>query len=231
MKRIPALLLLCAFVTLPQFGCKKNDKGSENPDAAADGDEDGDPLVSLQAIPGEIQAEVDHVLQPITDVDVVIDQVTSIPTRYGVNAAELSGMAKAKMDGGSVSIDIEVEADAKAEIQAMLDTVGNITVGLKELPTRATTATKNIVALGAKAAGLTAKLQSKYQAKLSSPFTKAEEKAKIQGELDMVISLNADIKGTIGEAKTTVTSIPAKGGEALAKLTAALAGGASADAG
>lgn len=228
MKRISLLVALFAVAVAP-MGCNKKDKGTNNPDDAADAETEGDPLEELQAIPTEIQAEVDMVLQPITDVDVVIEQFTSIPTRYNVDAASLQGLAKASLDGGEVSVELDVEADAKAEIEQMLTTVQGIGTGLEQTPERAAKATKNIVALGAKAAALATKLQTKYQAKLSNPFTKAEEKAKIQAELDTVIQLNADIKGTVADAKTTVTSIPSKGTEAMAKLTAAFAGGASAD--
>lgn len=227
MKRITLLVALCA-VSIAPLGCSKKDKGSTNPDEAAE--TEGDPLEELKSIPDQIQAEVDMVLQPINDVDVVVEQMTSLPTKYNIDAASLSGLAKASLEGGEVSVDLDVEAEAKAEIETLLETVKGIAVGLKETPDRATAATKNIVALGAKATGLAAKLQTKYQAKLSSPFTKAEEKAQIQAELDTVIKLDADIKGIVGEAKSTVTSLPAKGTEAMAKLTAAFAGGGGASA-
>jgi hypothetical protein len=227
MKRITALVALCAVVSLPALGCTKKDKGTENPDSA---ESDADPLTELQAIPDQIQAEVDMVLQPINDVDVVVEQVTSIPTEHGVDAASLTGLAKASFEGGTVSVDLDVSAEAKAEIETMLKTIQGIAVGLKETPERATAATKNILALGVKATGLVGKLQAKYQAKLSNPLAKAEEKAKIQGELDLVLKIDGEIKTTIGEAKSTVTGVPAKGTEAMGKLTAALAGGGSAGA-
>ena len=49
-----------------------------------------------------------------------------------------------------------------------------------------------------------------------------------EAELDLVMKFDADIKATIGSAKETVMGVPKMGTEALAKLTAALAGGASA---
>jgi len=224
MQRITIALSLAMLVAAP-LGCNKKDKGSKNPDEASDKDEQGDPLEALKNIPNEIQAEVDGVLKPITDVDVVVEQVTSIPTRHGVDAKGLKSMASASLKDGTVAVNIEVSAEAKAEIEAMLTTVKGIALGLKETPERAATATKNILALGAKATALVGKLTAKYQAKLSAPFTKAEEKAKIQADLDAVMKLDGDIKAIIGEAKSTVTGVPAKGTEALAKLTAAFTAG------
>jgi len=224
MQRITIALSLIVLAAAP-LGCNKKDKGTKNPDQAAAEDEQGDPLAALQNIPNEIQAEVDGVLKPITDVDVVIEQVTTLPTRHNLDAKGLRTMASATLEDGTVAVNLDVTAEAKAEIEAMLNTVKGIGIGLKETPERATTATKNILALGAKATALVAKLTAKYQAKLSSPFTKAEEKAKLQAELDSIVKLDADIKAIIGDAKSTVTGLPAKGTEAMAKLTAAFTAG------
>ena len=225
--RASVLVALSALIIVPNAGCKKKDK-TENPDEAAEADVD--PLEELKSIPTQIQAEVDGVLQPINDIDVVIDQMAAMPGKYNLDAASLTGMVKGSFEGGKaeISADMNVSEEAKAEIQTLLKTAGGIAVGLKELPQRSASATKNIIALGAKAGALVGKLQAKYQAKLSSPFTKAEEKAKIQGELDMVLKLQGDIKATVGDAKSTVMGVPQKGTEALAKITAAFAGGANA---
>lgn len=222
MQRITLALSLLALVVAP-MGCGKKDKQSKNPDEAAESDKD--PLEELKGIPVAIQAEVDMVLQPINDVDVVIEQISSMPGRLGVDAKGLMGLASASLNDGKVEVNIDVSAEAKAEVEALLNTVKGIGIGLKELPQRVPVATKNIVGHGAKAVGLVTSLTAKYQAKLSSPFTKADEKLKIQGELDMVVKLDGEIKATVGTAKETVMSLPAKGTEALAKITAAFAAG------
>jgi len=226
MSRASLLFLLSIALAAPLAGCKKNDKGTDNPDEAAEGEVD--PLEELKSIPAQVQAEVDLVLQPITDVDVVIDQVTSMPQTLGVDAASLRGLAQASLQNGEVSVNLDITAEAKAEVEAVLVKIKGIVTGLKETPERVKTATGNIVALGTKATGLVTKLTAQYQAKLSNPLLKAEAKAQIQADLDAVIKLDADIKATINDAKTTVTSLPDKGKEALVKLTAAFSGSASA---
>lgn len=231
MSRASLLFLLSVTLAAPSLGCGKKDKGSTNPDEAAEAEGEVDPLAELQAIPTQVQAEVDLVLQPITDVDVVIDQVTSMPQTLGVDAASLEGLAKASLENGEVAVNLDIAADAKAEVEAVLVKIQGIVTGLKETPERVKTATGNIVALGTKATGLVGKLTAKYQAKLSNPLLEADAKAKIQADLDTVIKLDAEIKATINDAKTTVTSLPDKGKEALVKLTAAFSGAASADAG
>ncbi len=229
MTRITLLVTLCAAFTLPATGCGKKDKGTTNPDEATE--TEGDPLAELQSIPGQIQAEVDLVLQPITDVDVVIDKIAAMPSELGVDAAALRGLASASFKDGKAEVNLDLEADAKAQIEAVLATIQGIAVGLKETPERAKTAAANIVQLGGKATGLVTKLTAKYQAKLSNPFTKAEEKAKIQAELDLVVKVDADIKATVADAKQTVMGVPKLGAEAVAKITKAfVAGGGDAEA-
>jgi hypothetical protein len=229
MSRASLLFLLAVTLAAPLSGCEKKDKGTTNPDEAAEGEVD--PLEELKAIPTQVQAEVDVVLQPITDVDVVIDQVTSMPQTLGLDAASLRGLAKASLENGQVSVDLDIAAEAKAEVEAVLVKITGIVTGLEETPERVKTATGNIVALGTKATGLVTKLTAQYQAKLSNPLLKADAKVKLQADLATVVQLDADIKGTITDAKATVMSLPDKGKDALVKLTAAFAGGGSADAG
>jgi len=216
---------LCTALLMPAVGCSKKDKGTDNPDAA---EGDVDPLVELQGIPDLIQAEIDLVLQPINDVDVVVDQVTTMPTRLGVDAAALTGLAKASLDGGSVAVDLDVDVEVKAEIETLLETVTGIAVGLKETPERAKQAGVNIAELGVKGAGLVAKLTAKLNAKLANPMLKGDAKLKVEADLAMVVQINGDIQAQVADAKATVTGLPATGATALAKLTAAFAGGASA---
>lgn len=225
MKRLLTFAVLGTLALAP-VGCGKKDKGTDSPDGAAQ--EDADPMVELQTIPEKIQAELDLVLQPITDIDVVVDQLTSIPTRYGMNAADLTAMASASFDGGTVEFKAEVDGEAKAEIETMIATIQGIAVGLKETPARAKTAAGNLAELGIKATGIVTKMTTSINAKLANPLLKAEKKAELQGELDLVIKFDADIKASIGDAKATVMGVPKLGTEALGKLTAALAGGASA---
>jgi len=224
MKRLLTLFVLGSLTVTP-MGCSKKDKGTDNPDEAAQ--EDGDPMAELQTIPDEIQAEIDLVLQPINDVDVVVDQLTSIPTRYGMSAGDLTTMASAKFDGGTIEMNADIDGDAKAEIETMLATVEGIAIGLKETPARAKTATAHLAELGVKATGIVTKLTTSINAKLANPLLKAEKKAELQAELAQVMKFDADIKASIGDAKQTVMGVPNMGAEALGKLTAALAGGAS----
>ncbi|MCH9682194.1 MAG: hypothetical protein K0V04_12220 [Deltaproteobacteria bacterium] len=226
--RISVLFILSVALAAPLTGCKKNDKGTENPDEAAESDVD--PLDELQTIPDQIQAEIDMVLQPINDVDVVIDMVTSMPQTLGLDAASLRGMAAASLSAdGEVSVELDIAAEAKAEVEAALLKIKGIGTGLRETPERVKTATANIVALGAKATGLVAKLTAKYQAKLSNPMLKGDKKAKVEADLALIVKVDTDIKASVSDAKQTVTSLPSKGKEALVKLTKAFAGGASTD--
>ncbi len=47
------------------------------------------PMEELQSIPVELNAQVADLTKPIDDVQKVIDQLTSIPKRYGIDAADM----------------------------------------------------------------------------------------------------------------------------------------------
>ena len=75
---------------------------------------------------------------------------------------------------------------------------------------------------------LVATLTASINAKLANPMLKADAKVSLQADLAAVATADGEIKALVGDAKATVTGLPALGVEALAKLTGALAGGASA---
>ncbi len=77
------------------------------PDSVDDSDEAPrqSPMEELQAIPKELRAQVANLTKPIDDVQKVIDQLTSIPKRYGLDPADMTAMAKATLESGKVSLD------------------------------------------------------------------------------------------------------------------------------
>jgi hypothetical protein len=90
----------------------------------------------LKAIPADLDQEVTSLTKPIDDTQAVIDKISSIPKRYGINAADMTAMAKGTLDNGKVEVKVNgnIAADAKAEIEAALKQLADITVALKSTP-------------------------------------------------------------------------------------------------
>lgn len=211
--------VMCTSLT----ACKNKGDGTENPDGEEESDKD--PMEELKAIPTDIQAEVDLVLKPITDLEKLMADIETAPDRLAITTADLKGMVSASFEGGKIEIDTELDitADARAEIQAMLELALDVAAGIKNTPDTVAAATKNIVAHGARATTLATKLTTKLTAKVK--FAKGEEKASLEAQLQEITQLEADISTTIDEAKATVTELPAKIAEMGAKFTASLAVG------
>jgi hypothetical protein len=182
--------------------------------AAATLDAKAEPLDQLTSIPEKIQAQIDLVLQPINDADIVINEITSLPQRYGLNASELKGMAKASLDGGTVSVGGHIVGQARADVEAVVGKVKDIGVGLKETPKRAQIAVKNVIALGAQAI----KLSAGIQAKAKVAFGKKGEDAKIAAAT--ATEILSQIKGQVDQAKATVMGLPARATQVVGKLAA-----------
>ncbi len=219
MSRIPVLVSLLACFALP-CGCHDSARGSAPPATVA-----ADPLTELAGIPEAIDAEIQRVLDPIHEVDRVLDRLATMPQRLGIDAASLRTLAFASLRDGRVEVDLALPAEARAEVVALLESIRTIGASLRETPGRVAASTKAIAGHGAKAVGLVTKLQSRGQAKLLLPLVSAQERARVQSELAEIARMDAEIKAVIGEAKSTVVGLPARCREALAKLTQALVTG------
>lgn len=219
------------------MGCEKKDT-TRNPDEAGD-EAKGDSLEQLKAIPGEIQAEVDLALKPITDAESLMADLETAPERLKISAGDLGAALKAAFDADAsadaegvkadVNVDIsklDVTAEAQAEIEAMIAKVREIKAGLVASPKTVSAATANVVALGGKAVALGTKVTTGLTAKLK--FATGEKAAELQAQLAEAEKVVADSKALVQDAKAQLTEIPAKAADMGVKLTASFAAGGSA---
>ncbi|MBX7084625.1 MAG: hypothetical protein K1X88_35800 [Nannocystaceae bacterium] len=218
MSRIPVAVALLACLALP-CGCHTSRRGSTPPAAAAD------PLAELAGIPEAIDAEIQRALDPIHQVDAVLDRLATMPGRLGIDAASLRTLAFASLRDGRVEVALELPAEARAEVVALLESIRTLGASLRETPGRVAASTKAIAGQGAKAVGLVTQLQSRGKAKLLLPLVSADERARVQSQLAEIARMDAEIKAVVGEAKQTVVGLPARCREALVKLTQALVTG------
>jgi hypothetical protein len=214
-----AALSLVAIVSV-SFGCASKPRASKHPEASR---EAVDPLEELTRIPAVVEAEVQLVLAPIHDVDRVIEQLSTMPDRLGIDAGGLRALAIASLRDGNVAVGLELPAEARAEVEQLLVSIRDIGENVRRTPERVAGSSATIVAQGAKAVSLVGKLNARYQAKLASPFTPEPEKQRIRGQLAAIATTHDEIKSAVGEAKSTVVELPARAKAALAKLTSALA--------
>lgn len=227
-RKIQASLLLALSLSLPLSlgGCEKKAKGETvSPDEAEE-----DPLVQLQAIPTRLQAEVDGVLQPITDAETLMGELETIPERYKLSAADFKGLVKASFDSetGTVEInaDLHVAEDAKAELLATIAQLRGIKVGLETTPDRVKVATENVIQIGVDGVELSAKLLVSLQAKLKVAI--GDKKAEIEAQIQEVTAIQGQLTTQIEDIKTQITELPARAAEVGANFTASFAGSATA---
>lgn len=212
------IVTLVAIVSL-SLGCAKQPRETNHPQSA-----DVDPMAELSAIPAAIDAEVQLVLAPIHEVDRVLDQVSTMPQRLGIEPKGLRALALASLSEGKVAVNLDLPADARAEVETVLASIHTIAIGLRDTPERIALSTKKIVGHGAKAVAITGKLTARFQAKLALPFVSADETARVQEQLAAIAKIESDVRGQVAAAKSTVVDLPARTTAALAKLTAGLSG-------
>lgn len=223
-RKTTAIMSVLLFIALAACGGSK-----------AEGDTAGEAKVELSGIQkleklsADLQAGVDQLMQPITDTQWVVDQVTSLPARLNLDAKSLLGMAKATMDSGSISIsaDLNLAAEAQAEVQALLERIQAIVAGLQATPERVKILTAQAGAAIAQVPVLAMGITTSAQAKLANPLASAESKAQAQADLSAVVNVQAGVEAQIQDVQNKIMGIPALATEALAKLAASFAGGAS----
>jgi hypothetical protein len=237
MKRLALLVSFALLTTVSLTSCKKKDGETTDPDSETEEKEDA--LTQLKAVPADIQGEIDLVLKPIKDAEELMAKIETAPETLKISAPELKGLLKAafdadvKADGegveANVSVDLsalDITAEARAELQAMIDLIREIKVGLLATPENVVTATTNIVAHGARATTLGASATASIQAKMTVAM--GGKKDELQGQLNEITQIQADVTASVADAKATVTGIPAEATSMGAKLAASFAGSASA---
>ena len=184
------------------------------------------PMEDLQAIPIELSAQVANLTKPIDDVQTVIDQLTSIPKRYGLDAADMLAMAKATVESGEVNVTVpaDVSDDARAEIETALGTLKGTVGALKATPDRVASLMSSIATDSARVPELAAKVTVSATAAAANPFGGADTKAKAQADVQKVKQVVADVMKVVRDTQAKIVGIPAMATGALTKLMAALNG-------
>jgi predicted small secreted protein len=223
------LIIVSVLLTALLAACGGSKGGGGDANASGEAKVELTGIQKLEKVSADLQAGIEQLMQPINDVHWVVDQLTSMPARLNIDAKSLMGMAKATMDSGQIAIsaDLNLAAEAQAEVQALLDRIRAIVAGLQATPER-------VKLLGAQAAAamgqvpvLAMGITTAAQAKLANPLASAESKAQAQADLQAVVGVQASVEAQIQDVQNKIMGIPALATEALAKLAASFAGGAS----
>lgn len=209
-----------ALSTITAVGCGGGSgasKGSEAPEVSA--------IDELKAIPAQLDADVNKLMAPIDGVQSMLDQLSSLPAKTGLSAKDLVGQVKAIMDGAPAPTVDGLKAEGKAEFDTFLAQVKQFKEDIAATPDRVAGLTATCAALTAKVPVLATKVTASATTVAANPFAAADEKAKAKADADAVVGVQQQISTKISETQQKITGIPGMAAGALAKFTAALAGG------
>jgi len=199
--------------------------GGSSTEAEEPEEEDVPAIQQLENIATDLQAGVDELMQPINDTQAVIDDITTLPDRLGMDASALMSMVGATMEGGEVSIsaDMNLDAEAKAELEAVMNRLKGIVEGLKATPDRVKVMMGRVSAASAQVPVLATEVTTSANLTLSNPLASDEDKAQAQADINNVAQIKGMVEAKIQEVQNQLANIPAMATEALAKLTASFA--------
>lgn len=212
-------VLACTGLVLP-LGCERRSSRAPREAAAPEG------ILELVRLREDIRDELDTALQPIAEVDFVIDRVTTLPERIGVEASAVGALARALLAGEAVTatFDAELSEAERAELAAAFSGIRSLADALRATPERSTKAGARIGVLASTAADLASALTREVTTKSTSPFSTDDEKWTWALELSRVTQLASRIETEANEARTAVRALPQRSSDALARLDAAFAG-------
>ncbi|HEY4119865.1 MAG TPA: hypothetical protein VGM56_18490 [Byssovorax sp.] len=211
------LAVAVASMSASAVGCAAKD-----PNTAEDAKSDQSPVDELRGLSDDLGKDVDGIMQPINDVDDVVNQLTEAPKKYGLDASDVKAMGKAAFDGGEIKLSANVKPEQRDELMALMTKIKGIPVGLNATPDKVSALVAKLPAALAKVPVLYGKAQASLQVKANNPFGNADEKAKAKADLAGLDKVKTDTMTKVDTIKTSVTALPEKATKALAKLKTAL---------
>jgi len=197
-------------------GAKDGDSAKKDGDGGGDSDS-GDPVETMQKISDGIQKDVDGVLQPIKDVDAIIDSITNLPkdlkaAKSKADPKKILAEIKKAFEGGEASFDTlkldettnKIVVERVEKVKALVASIKDVDTKVKELVQKVTDAVPRIVAASAKAL-------PKLEAKIKAPFgVSAEDKKKAEEDKKKLTDIVDGFKNKATEWQKLLTELPTK---------------------
>jgi hypothetical protein len=201
-------------------GCSKNQPPAQTV-AAVPAEVQPNAMDELKKLDAQLRTQLDSALQPVKEVDALISEVGTMPTRLRIDASELRAVLVSKFRGTGVNLTGELadRQKVKLQIDVLLARVDGVMLGLKAMPSRAQALTETCGAAVAKLPVLASRVNAQAKATLQNPLARAEDKARAKLEMGSVSKVQADLQATIQQVQSTASTLPALASEALVKLT------------
>ncbi len=213
MLRIIATTLAFTFTASGLYGCGGG--GGTKSDSKSSYEQ-------LEAIPGELQAELDKMMEPMKSVDALIKQVGELPGKANVDVPTFNTFV-AKLLNGEPGIEVPSVPDtAKAEMDAFVKSVKDFQAAVAATPDKATALTKLVAEKTASVPALVSAVAAEATTVTANPFASAADKALAKKQADGAKALQGDVEKKIEAIKGEIGNLPAKAAGALTKLQSSL---------
>ena len=193
--------------------------------SAKKGDKGGDDRTAfdkLQALPGELDAELASVTKPIDDTDMIIEQLASLPEKAKLSKEDFSKLIVDTFQGKPFQAPANIDATAAAELEGFLTNLAGFKDSLMGTPDA-------VAALSVKAAEtlvnlpiLTTQVATEAAVVKANPFASKEDKAKAAQQEAQAKDAETQANAKVSEIQTKVGGLPARTTAALGKFSAAM---------
>lgn len=208
MKRMLSLsLLFVACLGLAGVAVAKEKKGKKR-----------DAFAQLQAIPAEVDAQLQSVTAPIDQVDVMLAQMKTLPKQLDMSEGDFAEVINGALSSQTLVIPETVQGKQREELTAFVQNFSTFRTNLFATPSRAQTMTTELASTSAQIPVLATKASADAGKTLINPLASKKDKDKAKKRQEDVKKIQADAQQAVADAQTKVVGVPGRATEATAKL-------------
>lgn len=180
----------------------------------------GDAFTQLQAIPGEIDAELQSVTAPIDQVDAMLAQMKTLPQQLNVSEGEFSEIINTALTSQAIAIPDSVQGKQREELTAFIENFSTFRGNLFATPDRAQQMISSLAATTTRIPALATTASADAATTLVNPLASKKDKDKAKQRQEDVKRLQTEAQQAVTDAQTKVGGVPARATEATVKLIA-----------
>lgn len=210
-------LSMCVMVaaSLALVACGSMGKSSKS--SKKDG---GDAFSQLQAIPAQVDKDLQEVTSPIDQVDSMLERMKTLPQQAEISEDEFGQIINTALVSQAVEIPDSVQGKQRETLTAFIEDFSVFRGNLIATPDKAKELTSSLAATSTRIPALATTASADAGATLVNPLASKKEKDAAKQRQKDVKKIQAEAQQAVKDAQGKVGGVPARATTATAKLIA-----------
>jgi len=193
---------------------------------SGDGQQGESALDQLTAMPAQLAASADKVLEPINRTDAILVQLETLPDKLGIAKDDYVEALTTLLAGQAPKTPTGLTGAAQQEWRDFVNNFIGVKRGIVGAPDAAKAFAADLLAAAAKVPALAAKAKAEMEVEKArlkvNPFASSAAKAEVLAKEKRLNSVVADVEAKIAELQQKVTGLPKRAQSSVQTLVAKL---------